>query len=154
MNKKVKCKKLAKKAFRQALKEKAASLSLQIDSLVENEDVDFNNAEEFKAFLNHSCPFFIDIEDNEERQICIDTLKNLVIQKYNNLENEELKPTQALQLILLMETFSSMTWVQDNLKERLKKLPMATYLVSKLYMVPKIVPEDFFEFFKELNKVF
>ncbi len=154
MNKKAKYKELAKKAFRQALKEEEGLISLQIDPLVHLDEVDFNNKEEFKAFMNRSCPFFMDIEDKEGWQICIDTLQKLVIQKYNNLENEELKPTQALQLILLMETFSSMTWIQDNLKERLTELPMSTYLVSKLYIMPNIVPEDFFEFFKELNKVF
>lgn len=154
MNKKAKYKKLAKKAFRQALKEEEGLISLQIEPLVHLDEVDFNNKEEFKAFMNRFCPFFMDIEDKEGWQICIDTLQKLVIQKYNNLENEELKPTQALQLILLMETFSSMTWIQDNLKERLTELPMSTYLVSKLYIMPNIVPEDFFEFFKELNKVF
>mgnify|MGYP004616243663 FL=1 len=154
MDKKVKYKKLAERAFRQALKEEEGLISLQIDPLVHLDEVDFNNKEEFKAFMNRSCPFFMDIEDKEGWQICIDTLQKLVIQKYNNLENEELKPTQALQLILLMETFSSMTWIQDNLKERLTELPMSTYLVSKLYIMPNIVPEDFFEFFKELNKVF
>ena len=154
MDKKVKYKKLAERAFRQALKEEEGLISLQIDPLVHLDEVDFNNKEEFKAFMNRFCPFFMDIEDKEGWQICIDTLQKLVIQKYNNLENEELKPTQALQLILLMETFSSMTWIQDNLKERLTELPMSTYLVSKLYIMPNIVPEDFFEFFKELNKVF
>ena len=154
MDKKVKYKKLAERAFRQALKEEEGLISLQIEPLVHLDEVDFNNKEEFKAFMNRFCPFFMDIEDKEGWQICIDTLQKLVIQKYNNLENEELKPTQALQLILLMETFSSMTWIQDNLKERLTELPMSTYLVSKLYIMPNIVPEDFFEFFKELNKVF
>ncbi len=154
MDKKVKYKKLAERAFRQALKEEEGLISLQIEPLVHLDEVDFNNKEEFKAFMNRFCPFFMDIEDKEGWQICIEALQKLVIQKYNNLENEELKPTQALQLILLMETFSSMTWIQDNLKERLTELPMSTYLVSKLYIMPNIVPEDFFEFFKELNKVF
>ena len=116
MDKKVKYKKLAERAFRQALKEEEGLISLQIEPLVHLDEVDFNNKEEFKAFMNRFCPFFMDIEDKEGWQICIDTLQKLVIQKYNNLENEELKPTQALQLILLMETFSSMTWIQDNLK--------------------------------------
>ena len=155
MNKKAKYKELAKKAFRQVLKEENDLLSLQIECLAHLDvEVDFNNKEEFKAYMNRFCPLFMDIEDKEGWQICIDTLQKLVIQKYNNLENEELKPTQALQLILLMETFSSMTWIQNNLKERLKELPMSTYLVYKIYIIPNIVPEDFFEFFKELNKVF
>lgn len=153
MDKKVKYKELAEKAFRQVLKEEEYLLSQQIDMLIYIE-VDLDNKDEIKEHLNDYCPFFIEIEDKDELQICRETLKSLVTQKYNNLENEELKPTQVSQLILLMETFSDMTWVLDNLKERVNKLPISAYLVAKLYMIPNIIPEDVMEFSKELNKVF
>ena len=154
MDKKVKYKKLAERAFRQALKEEEGLISLQIEPLVHLDEVDFNNKEEFKAFMNRFCPFFMDIEDKEGWQICIEALQKLVIQKYNNLENEELKPTQALQLILLMETFGDLTMVQNNLKQRVNDFPIAAYVVAQFYIIPDIEPEVFVEFCKKLNKVF
>lgn len=159
MDKKVKYKKLAKKAFRQALKEENFSymcISSQVERLTNNSDIEvyFNSKEKFKKLIKEDCPFFIEIEDKEDLPILLDLLKSLVIRKYNNLENEELKPTQALQLMLLMDSFSDMRWVRDNLKKRFKKLPMATYLVAKLFTIPGTMPEDFTEFVKELNKVF
>ncbi len=159
MDKKVKYKKLAERAFRQALKDEEYShicIDSQVVSLMHNSDIEryYNTKKKFKKFINEYSPFFIEIESKKDLPILLENLKRLVMQKYNNLENEKLKPTQVAFIILLMETFGDLTMVQNNLKQRVNDFPIAAYVVAQFYIIPDIEPEVFVEFCKKLNKVF
>lgn len=145
-DKKVNYRELAEKALRKSFEEYESSplsISEQIDSLCftsREKDFDsyYSNPEVFTEYLNTRCPFFKEIEIKENLPILLENLKQVFKKKYENLEKETLKPTQAAFLILAMETFFDCDWVINDLSKRMENFPISSRLVAMLYVLPAV----------------
>ena len=155
MNKKDKYEKLAQKALRECLKLEEysqRSITTQISKLY-TKYKDTKEQTDFKEYLNTWCPFFYEIDKEEDIPEFLDILKETFKNEYQKFESEKFKPTQVLAILLVLEDLWGYTKLKDDVMGKLENFSIEILLVAKLYFW-NLDEENLWDFCSYSNKVF
>ena len=153
--KKEKYEELAQKALRECLQLEGTSqevITTQISKLY-TKYVDTVEQTNFKEYLKTICPFFYEIEKEEDIPEFLDILKEIFKKEYQKFESKRFKPTQVLAILLVLEDLWGYSKLKNDVMEKLERFSIEALLVSKLYFW-NLDERYLWDFCNDLNKVF
>lgn len=156
MNKKEKYEDLAQRALRECINveenSKAKSMTDQTSALY-TKVVDPVDDTDFKEYMSARCPFFSEIDKEENLTEFLSVLENVFEKEYRKINMKAFKPTQILAIFLVLENLWGYSKLEKDVMENLKNFPLGAVLVSKLYFWG-LDERRLWEFCTDLNKVF